>query len=144
LFAEKLEKQLQQLPSNHFNFFKHLKEMTSKKIKRRLKIKYRVRKKVRGTQDKPRLSVFRSNKQIYAQIINDLEGKTLVSASSMAKETEGEKATKKELAKKVGQLVAERAKEAGIDNVIFDRNGYLYHGRVKSLAEGAREGGLNF
>ncbi len=118
--------------------------MTSKKNQRRLKIKYRVRKKIRGTQDKPRLSVFRSNKQIYAQIINDLEGKTLVSASSMAKETEVEKATKKELAKKVGQLVAERAKEAGIDKVIFDRNGYLYHGRVKSLAEGAREGGLNF
>lgn len=118
--------------------------MATKKDIRRLKIKYRVRKKIRGTQDKPRLTVFRSNKQIYAQIIDDTEGKTLVSASTMVKDFEGEKKNKTELAKKVGQVLAERSKEAGINTVVFDRNGYLYHGRVKSLAEGAREGGLNF
>ena len=118
--------------------------MATKKDIRRRKIKYRVRKKIRGTQDKPRLTVFRSNKQIYAQIIDDTEGKTLVSASSMVKDFEGDKSKKTELAKKVGQVLAERAKEAGVKEVIFDRNGYLYHGRVKSLAEGAREGGLNF
>ncbi len=118
--------------------------MATKKDKRRLKIKYRVRRKIRGTEEKPRLTVFRSNKQIYAQIINDSEGKTLISASSLVKDIEGQKATKKETAKKVGKIVAERAKEAGIENVVFDRNGYLFHGRVKSLADGAREGGLNF
>ncbi len=115
------------------------------KDKKRLKIKYRVRKKVRGTGDKPRLNVYKSNKQIYAQVIDDNQGRTLVSASSLKKDNwEGEKMTKKEIAKKVGQLVAEKSKEAGIEQVVFDRNGYLYHGRIKSLAEGAREGGLNF
>ncbi len=117
--------------------------MATKKDKRRLKIKYRVRKKIKGTPEKPRLSVFRSNKQIYVQIIDDIEGKTLLSASSLAKELELEKANKTETAKKVGRFVAKKAKEAGIKNVVFDRNGYLYHGRVKSLADGAREEGLN-
>ncbi len=117
---------------------------TNKKIDRRTKIKYRVRKKVRGTTEKPRLSVFRSNKAIYAQVIDDLEGKTLAAASSNAKDIGEDKKTKAEKAREVGKLIAERAKEAGIAEIVFDRNGYLYHGRVKSLAEGAREGGLKF
>lgn len=114
------------------------------KLSRRLKIKYRVRKKVFGSDEKPRLSVFRSNKQIYAQLINDNKGSTIVAASSAEKALAEKKGTKIELAKEVGKLLAEKAKEAGIENVVFDRNGYLYHGRVKSLAEGAREGGLKF
>ncbi len=117
---------------------------TSKKSNRRLKIKYRVRKKVLGSGDKPRLSVFRSNKQIYAQVINDDQGLTLVSASSSDKALDEKKVNKTEMAKEVGKLLAGKAKEAGIETVVFDRNGYLYHGRVKSLAEGAREGGLKF
>ena len=121
--------------------------MATRKDKRRLRIKQRVRKKIRGTKDKPRLCVYKSNKQIYAQIIDDNEGKTLVAASSLAKDTkdqEDDKKTKTEIAKKVGQSVAEKSKKSGIEQVVFDRNGYLYHGRIKSLAEGAREGGLNF
>ena len=114
--------------------------MTTKKVERRIKIKYRIRKSVNGTAERPRLSVFRSNKQIYAQIINDLTGHTLASASSLGLE----KMPKKEQAAKVGELVAEKAKAAGITSVVFDRNGYLYHGRVKELADGARKGGLNF
>ena len=106
-------------------------------------IKKSIRKKIAGTSSKPRLSVYRSNKDIYVQIIDDLSGKTLVSASSRTKDFKAE-GTKVELANKVGKLVAEKAKAAGIENVVFDRNGYLYHGRVKSLAEGAREGGLKF
>jgi large subunit ribosomal protein L18 len=117
---------------------------TSNKTNRRLKIKYRVRKKIFGSNDKPRLSVFRSNKQIYAQLINDDQGTTLVSASSREKAFEDKKIPKSDMAKEVGKLLAEKAKEAGIERVVFDRNGYLYHGRVKSLADGAREGGLNF
>ncbi len=117
---------------------------TTKKIDRRTRIKYRVRKKVRGTTEKPRLSVFRSNKAIYAQVIDDLEGKTIAAASSDTKDIGDKKMTKTEKAREVGKLIAERAKEAGIADIIFDRNGYLYHGRVKSLAEGAREGGLKF
>ncbi|MEE4176180.1 MAG: 50S ribosomal protein L18 [Bacteroides sp.] len=117
---------------------------TNKKLNRRTKIKYRIRKKVNGTADRPRLTVFRSNKGIYAQVINDLEGRTLVSASSMSKELADKKMTKTETAKEVGKLLAGKASEAGIEKVVFDRNGYLYHGRVKSLAEGAREGGLKF
>ncbi len=117
---------------------------TKKKIDRRTRIKYRVRKSVRGTTDKPRLSVFRSNKAIYAQVIDDLAGKTLAAASSQDKEMGEKKMTKTETAREVGKLIAERAKEAGIETIVFDRNGYLYHGRVKSLAEGAREGGLKF
>ena len=114
--------------------------MSTKKEQRRLKIKFRIRKNVRGTAERPRLSVFRSNKQIYAQVINDLTGKTLASASSLGLE----KLPKIEQAKKVGALVAEKAKAAGVEKVVFDRNGYLYHGRVQALADAAREGGLNF
>ena len=114
--------------------------MTTKKVERRIKIKYRIRKNVVGTAERPRLSVFRSNKQIYAQVINDLTGKTLASASSLGMET----MPKKEQAAKVGELLAEKAQAAGISQVVFDRNGYLYHGRVKELADGARKGGLKF
>lgn len=101
----------------------------------------RVRGKVHGTAERPRLTVFRSNKQIYAQVINDLTGNTLAAASSL-KLTD--KAPKKEIAAKVGEMVAKAAQEAGITTVVFDRNGYLYHGRVKELADAARKGGLNF
>ena len=114
--------------------------MTTKKEIRRIKITYRIRKSVNGTAERPRLSVFRSNKQIYAQVINDLTGTTLASASSLGLET----MPKKEQAAKVGALVAEKALAAGITSVVFDRNGYLYHGRVKELADAARNGGLNF
>lgn len=117
---------------------------TNKKLDRRTKIKYRVRKKIRGTDKKPRLSVFRSNKAIYAQVIDDLAAKTVASASSHTIESGDKKLNKTEMAREVGKLVAERAKEAGVAEIVFDRNGYLYHGRVKSLAEGAREGGLKF
>ena len=114
--------------------------MTTKKVERRIKIKYRIRKKVNGTAERPRMSVFRSNKQIYVQIINDLTSKTLVSASSLGLEA----MPKIQQAQKVGEMVAEKAKAAGITTVVFDRNGYLYHGRVKELADAARKGGLNF
>ena len=108
--------------------------MTTKKVERRIKIKYRIRKSVFGTAERPRMSVFRSNKQIYVQVINDLEGKTLASASSLGLEA----MPKIEQAAKVGELIAAKAKEAGVESVVFDRNGYLYHGRVKSLADAAR------
>lgn len=114
--------------------------MTTKKVERRIKIKYRIRKNVNGTAERPRMSVFRSNKQIYVQIINDVTGQTLASASSLGLEA----LPKIEQAEKVGTLVAEKAKAAGITAVVFDRNGYLYHGRVKALADGARNAGLNF
>ena len=114
--------------------------MKTKKIERRIKIKYRIRKSVNGTAERPRMSVFRSNKQIYVQIINDVTGQTLASASSLGLEA----LPKIEQAEKVGALVAEKAKAAGITAVVFDRNGYLYHGRVKALADGARNAGLNF
>jgi len=114
--------------------------MTTKKVERRIKIKYRIRKSVNGTAERPRMSVFRSNKQIYVQVINDLTGKTIVSASSLGMET----MPKKEQAAKVGELIAKKALEVGVNQVVFDRNGYLYHGRVKELADGARKGGLNF
>ncbi len=114
------------------------------KLSRRLKIKYRVRKRLFGTDEKPRLSVFRSNKQIYVQLINDDKGSTIVAASSAEKAMADKKGTKSDVAKEVGKLIAEKAKQAGIETVVFDRNGYLYHGRVKSLADGAREGGLKF
>ena len=109
----------------------------------RLKRHKRVRGKVSGTPERPRLNVFRSETNIYAQIIDDVAGKTLVSASSLDKTIEGA-GSNCEAAKKVGQLVAERAKAAGITTVVFDRGGYVYHGRVAALAEGAREGGLEF
>ncbi len=111
---------------------------------RRERIKKRIRKIVKGTSEAPRLTVFRSNKQIYAQIIDDKNGKTLVSASSILKDVVSTTVNKTEMAKLVGKLIAERAKEAGVNSVVFDRNGYLYHGRVKSLADAAREGGLKF
>ena len=114
--------------------------MAFNKIERRIKIKFRIRKKIVGTAERPRLSVFRSNKQIYAQVINDKAGVTLAAASSLG----FEKMNKTEQAKKVGLLLAEKAKAAGVESVVFDRNGYLYLGRVQSLADGAREGGLNF
>ncbi|MDR1737533.1 MAG: 50S ribosomal protein L18 [Candidatus Symbiothrix sp.] len=114
--------------------------MTTKEI-RRNKIKQRVRKNLSGTAARPRLSVFRSNKQIYAQVIDDLTGTTLAAASSLGIT---DKAPKKEIAAKVGDLIAQKSKEAGIEAVVFDRNGYLYHGRVKELAEAARKGGLKF
>ena len=114
--------------------------MTTKKVERRIKIKYRIRKRVNGTTERPRMSVFRSNKQIYVQIPNDLTGCTLASASSLGLEA----MPKKEQAAKVGELVAKKAIEAGISKVVFDRNGYLYHGRVKELADAARKGGLIF
>jgi large subunit ribosomal protein L18 len=113
---------------------------------RRERIKKRIRKQISGTSEKPRMSVFRSNTQIYVQVIDDLAGKTLVSASSKEKVV-AEKAkgvAKKEQAKLVGKLIAEKSLQAGINNVVFDRNGYLYHGRVKELADAAREGGLKF
>ncbi len=116
----------------------------NRKEYRRHRIKLRIRKVVYGSPEQPRLTVFRSNKQIYAQIINDLEGKTLVSASSLVPEISGNSIAKIEQAKMVGQLIAKKAVEAGIEKVVFDRNGYLYHGRIKSLAEAAREGGLKF
>jgi large subunit ribosomal protein L18 len=110
----------------------------------RSRIRRRIRGKISGTSDRPRLSVFRSNKQIYAQIIDDSKGVTLAAASSTDKDIASKKVTKIEQAKLVGQLLAEKAKQAEIDTVVFDRGGYVYHGRVKSLAEGAREGGLKF
>ena len=110
------------------------------KKERRIKIKHRIRKKINGTASRPRLTVVRSNKGIYVQAVNDLEGKTIVSASSKGI-TEG---TKSEVAAKVGEAVAKKCIEAGITEVVFDRNGYLFHGRVKALADGARNGGLKF
>ena len=110
------------------------------KIARRNKIKTRIRGKISGTAERPRMSVFRSNKAIYVQVIDDLSGTTLVAASSKGM-TEG---TKVEIAAKVGEEIAKKAVEKGIAEVVFDRNGYLYHGRVKSLADAARKGGLKF
>ena len=114
--------------------------MNNRKQYRRNRIKMRIRKIVNGSAERPRMTVFRSNKQIYVQLIDDQAGHTILSASSK----DDEKVTKLEQAKKVGKSVAEKAKEAGIENVVFDRNGYLYHGRIKALAEAAREGGLKF
>ncbi len=117
--------------------------MAGSKISRRERIKKGIRKHISGSSERPRLSVYRSNKGIYAQVIDDKAGVTLVSASSLAKDF-AVSGTKIEQSKAVGKLVAEKALAAGISKVVFDRNGYLYHGRVKSLAEGAREAGLDF
>jgi large subunit ribosomal protein L18 len=117
--------------------------MALSKRDRRLRIKRRIKKVVTGTTAQPRLSVFRSNKEIYAQIINDETGTTLVSTSSKNKDIKA-KGSKTEVAAIVGKAIAEKAVKAGIENIAFDRNGYLYHGRVKALAEAAREGGLKF
>lgn len=121
-----------------------MRKIKDKKKYRRIRIKMRIRKRTQGLPDCPRLTVFRSNKQIYAQIINDLEGQTLVAASSLEKDISEKKVTKTQQAELVGNRLAEKAKTAGISQVVFDRNGFLYHGRVKSLAEAARKGGLKF
>jgi len=118
--------------------------MSAVKNSRREKIKMRIRKTIVGTAERPRVSVFRSNKEIYAQIIDDSKGITLFSASSREKALSSISGTKTEVATAVGKALAEKATKAGIESVVFDRNGYLYHGRVKALAEGAREGGLKF
>lgn len=116
----------------------------NKKEFRRKRIKMRIRKVLKGTAERPRLSVFRSSKEIYAQLVDDISHKTILSASSKTKGVADQKGTKTDKAVLVGKLIAERALEQNITNVIFDRNGYLYHGRVKALADAAREGGLKF
>ncbi|MFA8299440.1 MAG: 50S ribosomal protein L18 [Hyphomicrobiales bacterium] len=116
----------------------------NRKEYRRNRIKQRVRKVISGSAERPRLSVFRSNKQIYVQLIDDVAGATLIAASSAEKSISEINGTKIEKAAMVGKLIAEKALEKGFSTIVFDRNGYLYHGRVKSLAEAAREGGLKF
>tara|TARA_R110002050_G_scaffold180622_5_gene314195 strand:+ start:56 stop:412 length:357 start_codon:yes stop_codon:yes gene_type:complete len=118
--------------------------MALSKYERRERLRMRIRKTVAGTESRPRLAVFRSNKEIYAQIIDDVNGKTITAASSRDKDIDASKVNKVEAAKMVGKAIAEKAVKAGIETIAFDRGGYLYHGRVKSLAEGAREGGLKF
>lgn len=118
--------------------------MALTKEERRLRIKRRIRKIVSGTAERPRMSVYRSNTQISVQLIDDNAGKTILSVSSLSKEIAAKKGNKSEQAAHVGTAVAEKAKSAGIENVVFDRNGYLYHGRVKALADAARNGGLKF
>ena len=118
--------------------------MALNKKERKDRIHNRIRKKVSGTASAPRLAVFRSNVAIYAQLIDDKSGKTIAAASSLEKAIKATKAPKAELSRLVGKSIAEKAKAAGIGKVVFDRGGYLYHGRVKALAEGAREGGLKF
>jgi large subunit ribosomal protein L18 len=115
------------------------------KSKRRQNIRYRIRRSIgEGTAQKPRLSVFRSNTEIYVQLIDDLKGQTLAAASSKDKDINAQKANKVDKSKMVGEAIAKKAAELGIKDVTFDRGGYLYHGRVKSVADGAREGGLKF
>lgn len=116
--------------------------MALSKTEKRQRIKRRVRRNIFGTAERPRLSVYRSNKEIYAQLIDDNAGVTIASASSREKGIEG--ANKTEQSVSVGKLMAEKAKAKGVETVIFDRNGFVYHGRIKALAEGAREGGLKF
>ncbi|MEC7085676.1 MAG: 50S ribosomal protein L18 [Bacteroidota bacterium] len=118
--------------------------MKQTKTQRRFRIKRRFKTTISGTSDQPRMSVFRSNKEIYAQIINDETGETLAAASSRDTDLTGKGSSKTEQAGLVGKLIAEKALAAGVTKIRFDRGGYLYHGRVKSLAEGAREGGLKF
>lgn len=119
--------------------------MKVSKTAKRLRRKVRIRKKISGTPERPRLVVYRSNSHIYAQLVDDVAGKTMVSASSLTiSRTEGEQKLNKESAAKVGKEIARLALENNINEVVFDRNGYVYHGRVKALADGAREGGLKF
>lgn len=118
--------------------------MALTKNERRIRIKNRIRKVVSGTEARPRLAVFRSNKEIYAQVVDDVTGKTVVAASSRDKDISSAKGNKSEIATLVGKSVAEKALKAGVSTITFDRGGYLYHGRIKSLAEGAREAGLKF
>jgi large subunit ribosomal protein L18 len=115
--------------------------MATRKVKRRLRIRQGIRRRIAGTAEKPRLSVFKSNKGIYAQLIDDENGHTLAAASSKEIKDSG---VNVETAKEVGKKIAEKADSNGVKEVVFDRGGYIYHGRVKALAEGAREGGLNF
>jgi len=119
--------------------------MALTKLERRSRIRMRIRKKITGTAESPRLAVYRSNKQIYVQVVDDLNGVTILSASSREKDVAAQTGIKKsEQAKLVGKLLAVKCKEKGIESVVFDRSGYKYHGRVKSLADAAREGGLKF
>lgn len=118
--------------------------MALSKLERKLRIRRRIRKKISGVAERPRLAVFRSNTNIYAQLIDDSKGVTLASASSLAKEIAENKVNKTEQARLVGQLIAKNASTKGITEVVFDRGGNLYHGRVKALADAAREGGLKF
>jgi large subunit ribosomal protein L18 len=119
--------------------------MSLTKLERRIRIKHRIRKRLSGVAERPRMSVYRSNKEIYVQLVDDVQGKTLIAASSKEKDiAEKKDITKTEQAKLVGKLIAEKAAANGISQVVFDRNGYLYHGRVKSLADAARENGLKF
>ncbi|SIQ02822.1 LSU ribosomal protein L18P [Chryseobacterium sp. RU37D] len=117
--------------------------MALSKLEKRIRIKRRVRGKISGSSELPRLSVYKSNKEIYAQLIDDNSGKTLASASSREKGVEAN-GTKTEVSAAVGKAIAAKAKAAGIENIVFDRNGFVYHGRIKALADGAREGGLKF
>jgi large subunit ribosomal protein L18 len=114
------------------------------KSQARQKIRYRIRKKVSGTSSIPRLAVFRSNSDIYAQLIDDATGVTITGASSRQKDISAQKAPKIDKSKMVGESIAKKAVELGIEKVVFDRSGYIYHGRIKAVAEGAREGGLKF
>jgi large subunit ribosomal protein L18 len=118
--------------------------MAFNKDLRRQKLRKKIRATIIGTNEKPRISVFRSNKYIYAQLIDDAKGHTIVAASSQEEAIASQKIPKLDSSKLVGKMLAERAIAAGVKHVVFDRGGYLYHGRVKSLADGAREGGLNF
>jgi len=118
--------------------------MALSKSERRKRIHLRIRNTISGTAERPRLSVFRSNNEIYAQLVDDLSGKTIGAASSRDKAIAGTTGSKSDVAKLVGKAIAEKATQSGIESVVFDRGGYLYHGRVKQLAEGAREGGLKF
>lgn len=117
---------------------------TAQSVLRRKRIHRGIRNQITGTAQRPRLSVFRSNKEIYAQLIDDTNGQTLVSANSRQKDLAGQKGSKSEVAAIVGKAVAQKAIGLGIESCVFDRGGYLYHGRVKALADGAREGGLKF
>jgi len=114
------------------------------KVVSRQKIRYRIRKKIAGTTEKPRLSVFRSNTEIYVQLIDDVKNETLAAASSLDKEIVAQKVNKSEKSKLVGNAIAKKATALGLSSVVFDRGGYLYHGRIKAVADGAREGGLQF
>ncbi|HUZ59476.1 MAG TPA: 50S ribosomal protein L18 [Hanamia sp.] len=114
------------------------------KVKARQKIRYRIRKKISGSASKPRLSIFRSNKDIYVQLIDDASQTTIASASSRQKDIATQKGDKVSTSKLVGEAIAKKSQELGIKDVVFDRSGYLYHGRIKAVAEGAREGGLVF
>ena len=118
--------------------------MSLSKLDRRNRIKKRIRKIVKGSPERPRLSVFRSNRQISVQLVDDVNGKTLLSVSSLIKEIAEKKGNKTQQAEEVGKMIAEKAKEKGITDIVFDRSGYLYHGRIKVLAESARKAGLKF